>query len=1299
MELFSPQKVDGVDPSKDVYSVWDGRPLPWEPDHRLRRRSPGRGRSWQHTVYAGVFELTALRDTLLGVFGTDGPTEDFDGRLGGQSAVLCFSVNDQGLLLKDSVTISSCAWAVGRALRPGPADPAWLDGFEKDSELCVSTLLELGDGRLPVVEQRRGAGGAPSGPGSALGAIAGVAVDVVLGAAVGGIASTVGTVAGAALGSITQAVAETLTGSAANSLADRVSSRVSDHVTQRVEGALDGALHPAGGADSDALHSGDDADAAEEAQESDPTSDLPVPLGLKPLDVRDLAAVTRWVAEQLGIAEALRPDAVRVKSYTVRESQSAESDQSDFLNSFIAADLEQVTAALAEGRSGRALEEYLRPTATLDSGRRTDVRQQPQILLDGVRPTAAPLGRWPGRSDQPLVLSQQFAVNSALAELGGAGGSGLYAVNGPPGTGKTTMLRDLIAALVVQRAERLAALVSPADAFGKVHTWSSGQWNRRLHGLREELTGYEIVIASANNGAVENVTTEIPSASAVAEEWCEEADYLSAQGRLLLGGADAWGAVAAPLGNRANRSQFVSRFWWGREMQETADPRRPGQSRRQAVSTGRGLRDLLLRQKELNGDARPGPDRNPLGGSRVPGAPGASDAPDAPATAALGEPWPLAVRRFTQARQAVQELAATREAAAAARDSRELLARQLRGAEAAVAAARANKAPTERALADAHAAAQSATERLAATQQTEHQVSTTLAEAQATVELRRGVCQSRLDDLRSYDARQRPRRLRAWLSSDAEERWLRGREPLVSALAQAETAWEASETALGRLGELLAGARAAGKEAAAAEAAAQRSRASRLDGLRRAEQAVTAAEQAAATARTTADIAARKVSDATRRWRAHVPAEDWAALLGDPQADGRREMSAPWMDEEFSAARTRVFLAALDLHRAFLAAEAKRLLTSFQAVMEVVGGDAPKDLPPETVRAAWQLLFLVVPVVSTTFASLDRLFAGLGSEALGWLFIDEAGQATPQQAVGALWRARRAVVVGDPLQLEPVVTVPWTAQQRLRTHYGVAQEWAPGRTSVQRVADRLARCGTWLPAQLPDGETEVWVGSPLRVHRRCDNPMFEISNRIAYDGLMVFGTGERAPYPIADRSVWLDVVGGESDGKWVAQQGLVLGRVLDLLGERLRAQIEQEELESALREGRQPVDLSTTTAAEVRERLGKSVFVVSPFREVVAEARRMAGNRLPAKRVGTVHTTQGKEADVVILLLGTVASQNGARDWAAASPNLLNVAVSRARRRLLVIGDRGLWGRHRHFDVLADHRGLAQFDASGWLNG
>lgn len=77
-------------------------------------------------------------------------------------------------------------------------------------------------------------------------------------------------------------------------------------------------------------------------------------------------------------------------------------------------------------------------------------------------------------------------------------------------------------------------------------------------------------------------------------------------------------------------------------------------------------------------------------------------------------------------------------------------------------------------------------------------------------------------------------------------------------------------------------------------------------------------------------------------------------------------------------------------------------------------------------------------------------------------------------------------------------------------------------------------------------------------------------------------------------------------------------------------------------------------------------------------------DQFPVRNVGTVHTVQGREADTVIFLLGAPkASQNGARQWAGSPENLLNVAVSRAKRNLYVLGSRGAWMGAGRFSVAA----------------
>ncbi|MEV8534655.1 DEAD/DEAH box helicase [Streptomyces sp. NPDC051211] len=1073
VELFSPQKIPALSVRDRVYAAEPGQPMPWEPGHPLRTVPLEPGYGWQHVVYGGAYTLSAVRDTLLHVFGESG--EDHDGRMDGESALFALTVTDEGRLLLDSPVFSSCAWATGRAGSPGPARRGWLDGFEEEADAWVRRASELG---APIGGLVPGAAGVPS---------------------------------------------------------EMPSEMPSGQATP------------------------------------DPDDESPIGPGL--VTARHLFGFADELARAWGVDVPLKPAGIRVRSVAVRLDHATSgggADQQDFLNSFIAADLDLVATELATTDPGAGLAAYLTPDTAFDRTRRIDLRLHPEAALAGVAPGRTPPGRWPANPKHPLALSQQFAVNAVHSELSPA--AGVFAVNGPPGTGKTTMLRDCFAAAIVERARRLAALRLPSQAFAEQapYVWKNGDYTRTVTPLRPEFTGFEMVVASANNGAVENISTEIPARAALGDDWREEADYFAEQATRLLKGEPAWGSVAARLGSKRNRLEFVNRFWHGKYRQTDVGapppPPVPAQSsagrrtRNVWIDSGSGLAHLLRQWR------------------------------DTPQTGV----WRESKQRFEAALTEVERLRRERaEAAEAYADRQGAYENQLR---------------TRRAV-------EQGTAELVRVREAEVPAEAALARAEqelAEVEQRHEAHLARRPGF-TVSLFTLGRAARTWHAEEAE------------AAGLVAAARRARDTAFARLNDV----RATVGAAAAA--------------LRRVQETQQAAEARA-------DRTDRTLTAARARWEGFVPEESW---LTD---DTARELSAPWSDPEITRARSELFLAALDLHQAFLRCTARTMYANLMGAMDAVAGAVPKTVPEPHLRAAWQSLFLVVPVVSTTFASLDRVFGRLGAEALGWLFVDEAGQATPQMVVGGMWRARRTVVVGDPLQLEPVVVLPWTAQRALRDDFGAAEEWAPGRTSVQQLADRANRYGTLLPAELPDGSHEVWVGSPLRVHRRCDDPMFSISNAVAYDGLMVQGVdpGAREAYVYRPASSWVNVVSTEADGHWIPEEGRALRRIL----ERLRD------------EG--GVDL------------GRDVFVISPFRQVVAGAKRACRDLMPAERVGTVHTTQGKESDVVILLLGTDPRRAGARAWAASRPNLLNVAVSRAKRRLFVIGDLESWRDQRFFSTLAE---------------
>ena len=185
--------------------------------------------------------------------------------------------------------------------------------------------------------------------------------------------------------------------------------------------------------------------------------------------------------------------------------------------------------------------------------------------------------------------------------------------------------------------------------------------------------------------------------------------------------------------------------------------------------------------------------------------------------------------------------------------------------------------------------------------------------------------------------------------------------------------------------------------------------------------------------------------------------------------DAAREERAPWLDAEVDAARSDLFAAAVRLHEAFVFAGGSDVRRGMAAAADVVAGETD-GLTEPVLLAAWQLFFLAVPVVSATFASTGRMFAGLGREALGWLFVDDAGRIAPQLAVRALWGVKRAVVAGDPLHTGPAAPVPGRAMaeiarlKRRVSASSTAPVTAMTRMSLFRSTAACPKMKRWSPA-------------------------------------------------------------------------------------------------------------------------------------------------------------------------------------------------------------------------------------------
>lgn len=834
-----------------------------------------------------------------------------------------------------------------------------------------------------------------------------------------------------------------------------------------------------------------------------------------------------------------------------RERKQSKSDEEeevtcDLLNSFYLEDLERIAKSLQTEKLPKAFQDYL--TGCLgraDIGKRINLSDHPAVLQSCLTPEYYPDGCWP--PPYCASLMQQFAINRVMDDLSGKKQEGLFSVNGPPGTGKTTLLRDIIAAILVQRAHHMIQFDEPAKAFTKLEeTKKSEGYVPFIYEPHASICDGGIVVASSNNGAVENISKELP----LKKEVKGYADRLGYFRTVSEGCVDPehWGLIAAVMGSKKNQRKLIDAIW-----------NKSPKARKQTLY--QSLRDTQ----------------------------------QAPTQAQ----WQETVTSFRNKLQAVR------------REKQRLM-------EGMKEAAQWTDLPRMVEEADRHV--------LDELQELEKLIQgkqTFLSETQAGNERQRMALEEARREQEQV-LQSRPHWLSYWIS----------REKRVSYQARLE----AVASKIERLTQQ----------------------------VREHDELLQVHEQRLSVQRT-------KLKQVQGERERYAPLMEVCAELKGAYTDAsfchkintrEAQENSPWYSEELKKLESELFVEAMKVNECFLLMANQtsdrnisgrnlsgRIETTLDRFFKFL--KSGEDLNEQQIRAMWNTFWLVIPVVSSTFASIQRMFGNLGPGSIPWLFIDEAGQAVPQAAAGALWRCKRAVVVGDPFQIEPVVTTPDAIIKELGNHFDLKWEQMDSTLSVQRMADRVNRYGWTM--------NDDWVGSPLRVHRRCTDPMFSIANEIAYAGMM-YNSTPSASTKLLMETAFVDVRGNVEAGcrHYVTAQGEVIRKMI----------LDEIDRQQAL----------------------PDLFVISPFSEIPSKLRselekplKAAVANLPQQmndkkvndwldtHIGTVHTFQGKQAEGVILCLGLDSTKEGAAQWAASKPNLLNVALTRAKLRFVAVGDGQIW--------------------------
>ena len=280
-------------------------------------------------------------------------------------------------------------------------------------------------------------------------------------------------------------------------------------------------------------------------------------------------------------------------------------------------------------------------------------------------------------------------------------------------------------------------------------------------------------------------------------------------------------------------------------------------------------------------------------------------------------------------------------------------------------------------------------------------------------------------------------------------------------------------------------------------------------------------------------------------------------------------------------------------------------------------------------------------IASTLAGSASRLLAG---QKFGTLFIDEAAQALEPACWIAIRRASRVVLAGDHCQLPPTVK----SIEALRGGLGI--------TLMERIVRQKPDVVTLLKTQYRMNEQIMRFSSDWFY-----GGMVEAAPQIRFRGILDFDN------PMA----WIDTADVEGKEEFVGES---FGRI-----NRAEAQLTLDTLQEYFTKiGKQRI---------LDERI--DVGVISPYRAQVQLLRRLIKKKEFFKpyrgliSVNTVDGFQGQERDIIVISL--VRANADGQIGFLSDLRRMNVAITRARMKLIILGDVQTMTRHPFYKQLYEY--------------